>query len=141
MIAAPAGEAYRLFEIHGDSIRPAGVLAPMRAYLLLTAADEVGVWSANSDRYVLRRHTWPGGVGDLEDFAAESIWYRDIVIEAFTPAGRLVASVRFDSFRDAPHPMQYDLWYRRTPDELSVVILEAFLAERSDVPTGPGRQR
>lgn len=61
---------------------------------------------------------------------AETITHTNFVIEALTPDGRLVASVRFDSLDDAPHPVAGNLWYRPSPDRLSIVIPEAVLAER-----------
>jgi hypothetical protein len=198
VVSVAADSSWHAFRMGVDSVVALGVrLGSGDAFSILAAAEGVGVWSANTDRYVFRRHEWPGGalmdsvvsmrdwfqgsgsggeshlvglqadsrgliwavanvpdpnarprrrpvdvpIGDLEQSEARAIRDRDIMIEAFTPAGQLVASVRFDSFREAPTPMQDDLWYRRTPDELTVVILEAFLTERFDVPTGHGRQR
>lgn len=66
----------------------------------------------------------------FEEYEALAIRYSDSFIEAFTPDGRLVASIRFDSFRDAPLPMPGGLWYRPTEDRLSVVILEPILVGR-----------
>lgn len=187
IVSVAADSSWRAFQLDGDSVRALGVrLGSSEAFSVLTAAEDVGVWSANTDSYVFRRHEWPGGalmdslvlmrdwfqgperesylvgfqadsrgliwavaslpdpnapprrrpldapIGDLEEFEAEAIRDRDTMIEAFTPAGRLVASVRFDSFRDVPRPMHGDLWYRQTPDELSIVVLEAFLVKRSD---------
>lgn len=50
--------------------------------------------------------------------------YRDGVIEAFAPAGWLVASVRFDSGRDSPYPAGGNIWVRPTEDELTLVMLD-----------------
>lgn len=185
IVSVAADSSWRAFQLDGDSVRALGVrLGSRDALSILAAAKDFGVWSANTDRYVLRRHEWPGGgltdslvlrrdwfqgpegeshlVGlqadgrgliwalanvpdpnapprglpvdapiiDFEEFEAEAIRDRDEMIEAFTPAGRLVASVRIDSFRDTPLPMNGGLWYRRTEDELSVVILEAVLVAR-----------
>ena len=55
----PAGE--QAFALQHDSIRRFGVPARLGSSLLLAAADQVGVWSVESDRYVLRRHALPGG--------------------------------------------------------------------------------
>ncbi len=196
IVSVAADSSWRAFQLDGDSVRALGVrLGSREALSVLAAAEGVGVWSANTDSYVFRRHEWPGGalmdslvvmrdwfqgpereshlvgfqadsrgliwavasvpdpnapprrhpldapIGDLEEFEAEAIRDRDTMIEAFTPAGWLVASVRFDSFRDVPLPMQGDLWYRRTPDELSIVVLEAFLVKRSDVSVGSRQER
>ena len=184
IVAAGDFDRHRGFQILGDSVQPQGVLAPTGAWLLLAAVEGVGVWSATSDRYVLRRHMWPGGtvvdslvvnrdwfrgpegwdallyglqadirgliwaagvapdpdapprrpagveVPTTEEDEAETIRYTDFVIDAFTPDGRLVASVRFDTLEEAPRPMSGGLWFRPTEDELSVVILEAFPVPR-----------
>ena len=188
IVSVAVDDGWRAFQIEEDSVQAQGVwLGLGRGFAILSAAEDVGVWSANTDRYVLRRHTWPGGalvdslvvsrdwvqgpgaretllyalqadsrgliwaltnvpdpdapsqrrsaevdapVLDLEESEANAIRSRDYVIEAFTPGGRLVASVRFDSFRDAPHPIPGGLWYRPTEDELSLIVLKAFLAER-----------
>ena len=184
----PDGE--RGFLLEGDSIRVLDIHG--RAVLLhLAAADDVGIWSAESDRYVLRRHALPSGVVtdslmpardwfpgpreneahlswihaggrgliwtvvevadpdappgslptwdiggpeeepiDEEALLASAIKTRDTVVEAFTPDGRLVASVRFDSFRDAAIPMRGNLWYRMTEDMMTLVVLEAVLTQR-----------
>ena len=55
--------------------------------------------------------------------------YRDTVIEAFAPDGRLVAFVRFDSARDVPEPVHGSTWFRPTEDMLTLAILEAVLTE------------
>ena len=65
--------------------------------------------------------------GSIEGVAPD---YTDFVIDAFTPDGRLVASVRFDTLEETPRPMSGGLWLRPTEDELSVVILEAFPVPR-----------
>ena len=63
---------------------------------------------------------------------AETLRYIDFFIEALTPEGRLVASVRLDSSQGPVHPIPGPggLWYRPLEDELSIVILEASLLER-----------
>ena len=185
VVAAHDVDGIRGFRLRGDSVQPQGVLAPTGAGLLLAAVEGVGVWSATSDRYVLRRHMWPGGtvvdslvvnrdwfrgpegreallyglqadgrgliwaagmgpdpdapprrpaagveVPITEEDEADAIRYTDFVIDAFTPDGRLVASVRFDTLEETPRPMPGGLWFRPTEDGLSVVILEALLVPR-----------
>lgn len=66
---------------------------------------------------------------DPEALAAIRIKTRDTVVEAFTPDGRLVASTRFDSFRDAAIPMRGNLWYNMTEDMMSLIVLEAVLVQ------------
>ena len=178
-------DGFRSIRIQGDSVEKQGVLAPPGGILLLTATEDVGVWSAIANRYVLRRHAWPLGAAvdslvpdrdwfrgpegreallygiqadsrgliwaagiaptpdapprrrpagvDMpvsEEDEAEAMKHTDFVIDAHTPDGRLVATVRFDTLEEAPSPMPAGLWYRRTPDELSIVILEAVLVAR-----------
>ena len=178
------------FALHGDSVRSLGVFgAAGEPLIFLAAAEDLGIWSAPYDRYVLRRHFWPtGAVSDSIVIAREwfpgpadnpanvfglhagegLLWaltapadpdapdeslvmsevesaaanydvsailarqdiFRDNVIEAFTPDGQLVASIRFDTFRETPQPIHGDLWFRITDDELSIVILEARLIPR-----------
>ena len=175
----------RGFVLRGDSAREIGLPERSRSYLL--AADEdIGLWSAEYDQYVLRRHSWPSGAAvdslapardwfpgpvgnegsmgrlhadgsgliwtlagvadpdappgeyltmdeelfDSGDFLARADEYRDAVIEAFAPDGRLVASSRFDLLRDRPDPVHGRIWYRPTEDMLNFVILEAVLIER-----------
>lgn len=185
VVAASDVDGYRGFQIRGDSVQAQGVLAPTGGLLLLAAVEGVGVWSASGERYVLRRHEWPGGtvvdslvpnrdwfrgpegweaflyglqadgrgliwaagiapapdapprrrsagveVPVSEEDEAEAMRYTDFVIDAFTPDGRLVASVRFDTLEETPSPMPAGLWYRRTEDGLSVVVLEALLVAR-----------
>ncbi|MYA64267.1 MAG: hypothetical protein F4139_11130 [Gemmatimonadetes bacterium] len=65
-----------------------------------------------------------------EEGKGETRDYTDHVIEALTPDGRLVASVRFDSPADVPYPVAGNLWYRPTPDRLSIVVLEVLLTVR-----------
>ena len=183
----------RGFLLEGDSIRPLELLGRRATHVHLAAAEDVGVWSAARDRYVLRRHSLPSGavadslmpardwfpgpreneaelswihadgrgliwavveaadpdappgslpawdVGaaeeqpiddDPEVLAATRIKTRDTVVEAFTPDGRLIASVRFDSFWDAGDPMRGNLWYRMTEDMMTLVVLEAVLIQR-----------
>ncbi len=67
---------------------------------------------------------------DLEEDPADAVKFRDMVIEAFTPDGRLVASARFDSYGEAAEPMHGNTWYRQTEDMLSIVVLEVRLTER-----------
>ena len=175
----------RGFLLEGDSIRALEIRGRSVARLLLAAAEDVGVWSAESDRFVLRRHTLPDGVAvdslvvsrdwfpgprdnqahlyrihadgrgliwavvnaadpdaprgslpakdeeeivDEEAYVANLVKTRDTVVEAFASDGRLVASVRFDSFSGIP--LRGDLWYRPTEDMLSMIILEAVLIQR-----------
>lgn len=177
----------RGFVLRGDSIGEMGLLGRPRSFLLLAAADDIGVWSAEHDRYVLRRHSWPGGAVvdsvvpardwfpdrednvaqlgrlhadgrglvwtvsgvadpdapsgswpprnevafDSEEFQANNDKYRDTVIEAFAPDGRLVASIRFDSALDSPDPVHGSVWFRPTEDLLTFVIVEAVLIQPS----------
>lgn len=186
ILSVAANEGWQAYRIDGDRVQAMGVpLGSGEAFPMLTAAEDLGMWSANTDRYVLRKHDWPDGTVadslvlsrdwfsdsgggetliyglhadgqgliwtvaqvpdpdaprrhpgdldapiDLEEVKAETTGYTVHVIEALTPDGRLVASVRFDSFQDAPYPVAGNLWYRPTPDRLSIVILEAHLVER-----------
>ena len=184
ILSVAADEGWQAYRIDGDSIQAMGLrLGSGGAFSMLTVAEDVGVWSANIDRYVLRRHLWAGGtmadslvlsrewlsgagesetifyrlhadghgliwvaanvphpdaphheddtpIVRLEEASGDAIEYPNyVMIEALTPGGRLVASARFDSLEDAPDPVEGSLWYRRTPDMLSIVILEAFLTE------------
>lgn len=188
VVAASDGRRDLGFQIVGDRVQPQGVIEPTGGFLLLAAGEGVGVWSATAERYVLRRHMWPGGtvvdslvvnrdwfrgpegwaaflgrlqadvrgmiwvVGSSPDpdapprrrprppagvevpiteaELAEGIRYTDLVIDAFTPDGRLVASRRFDTVEETPRPMPGGLWFRPTEDGLSVVVLEALLLAR-----------
>lgn len=185
VVAAFDMDGHKGFRILGDNVQPQGVLEPTGAWLLLAASEDVGVWSADAERYVLRRHAWPGGavvdslvldrdwfrgpdgwdaflhrlqtdgrgliwtVGSApdpdapprrlaagvevpitEEDEAEAIRYTDFVIDAFTPDGRLVTSVRFDTLEETPRPMPGGLWFRPTEDGLSLIILEALLLRR-----------
>ena len=184
ILSVAADEGWLAYRIDGDSVQEMGLrLGSGGSIPLLTAAEDVGVWSANIDRHVLRRHLWPGGttadslvlsrewssgagesetifyrlhadghgliwvsanvphpdaphldddtpIVRLEEASDDAIEYASyVMIEALTPDGRLVASARFDSIEDAPDPVEGNLWYRRTPDMLSIVILEVFLTE------------
>ncbi len=187
--SAGTPDGKRGFLLEGDSIRVLDIHG-LAVLLHLAAAEDVGVWSAENDRYVLRRHSLPSGavsdslapardwfpgpreneahlswihadgrgliwtvvevadpdappgslptwdIGgpeeepiDEEALLASAVKTRDTVVEAFTPDGRLVASVRFDSFRDAAIPMRGNLWYRMTEDMLTLVVLEAVLVQ------------
>ena len=187
ILSVAADEGWEAYRIDGNSIQAMGLqLGSEEVFSMLTAAEDVGVWSANTDRYVLRKHLWPDGtmadslvmsrdwfsgpggsetilyrlhadghgliwvaanvpdpdaprprhddidvpIVDIEETSADAIGYTEYVIEALTPDSRLVASARFDSFEDAPEPVEGNLWYRPTPDRLSIVILEALLTER-----------
>lgn len=177
------------FLVSGDSARAFGLRGRLESALVVAAAEDIGIWSAEHDRYVLRRHAFPSGsvvdslvvtrdwfpgpkgnegviyrlhadgrgliwtvasVADpdapsddwttaglddhepveLEEDRANAVKFRDDVIEAFTPDGRLVASARFDSYGEAAEPMAGNIWYRQTEDMLSVVVLEVRLMER-----------
>ena len=187
ILSVAADDGWQAVRIDEDSVHVMGVpLGSGDAFPMLTAAEDVGLWSANTDRDVLRRHDWPGGTmadslvlsrdwfsdhGDggigmyrIHADGAGLIWvavqmpgpdaprqppddldapvvpyeeregetrdYTDHVIEALTPDGRLVASVRFDSPEDVPYPVAGNLWYRPTPDRLSIVVLEVLLTVR-----------
>ena len=73
----------------------------------------------------------PGGaeqpIGDIDEFVATEDRFRDAVIEAFRPDGRLIASVRFDSVRELRFPMRGNIWNSPTQDLMSIVIWEAVL--------------
>ncbi len=189
--SAPAQGGADGFALHGDSVR---FLAPFgglgESIIMLATAEDIGIWSAVYNRYVLRRHTWPSGAladsviverdwfpgpegnegnlfdlhaddrgllwivagaadptapgpwssdasmeervidENLDERAARSIRYRDIVIEAFTPKGNLVASARFDSYSDAAEPIRGNLWYRTSADDMTIIVLEALLVDR-----------
>lgn len=170
----------------GDSVLAFGLRGRREAALLVAAAEDVGIWSAEHDRYVLRRHALPRGgivdsivvardwfpgpegneavigrlhadgrgliwtaVGaadpdapsrdrttggerpvDIEEARASAARFRDRVVEAFAPDGRLVVSVRFDSYWDSGQPMHGNIWYRQSRDMLSIIVLEAVLTER-----------
>lgn len=172
------------FLLQGASVRAfSGVQGRLQADLSVAAAADIGVWSAESDRYVLRRHRWPDGVvvdsivrnpdwfhgpdglpanlyklqsdgrgliwavmgvadanapsgpvpagGDPEEYRDITDRYFDHVVEAVTPSGRLVASARFDGWRDTAYPIGRDLWYRRSEDLVpAMVILKAELTMR-----------
>ena len=176
------------FLLADDSVRAYGVPGRQGSKLLVAAAEDVGIWSAEHDRYVLRRHAFPSGsavdslvvardwfpgprgnegqlswlhadgrgliwtvasvadpdapsdnwmsageeqpIEDMEEFLTSDVEFRDNVIEAFTPAGRLVVSARFDSYREAAQPMRGNIWYRQTGDMLAIVVLEVRLTER-----------
>ena len=47
--------------LSGDGLREFGLRGRRESTLFVAAAEDVGVWSAESDRYVLRRHAFPGG--------------------------------------------------------------------------------
>lgn len=185
VVAALDVDGNRGFRVRGDSVQPQEVLEPTGALLLLAAVEGVGVWSANTGRFVLRRHAWPGGavvdslvpnrdwfrgregweaflyglqadgrgliwvagmapdpdapprrpaagveVPITEEDEDKAIRYTDFVIDAFTPDGRLVTSVRFDTLEETPRPMPGGLWFRPTEDGLSLIILEALLVRR-----------
>ena len=49
------------FALEDLGVRSLGLLSRARTPVLLAAAEEVGIWSAVHDRYVLRRHAWPSG--------------------------------------------------------------------------------
>ena len=178
------GVGERGLVLRGDNIREIALHGRLRSTTVLAAADDIGVWSADHDRYMLRRHSWPSGavvdslvpardwfpgpegneatlgrlhadgrgliwtlVGvadpgaptdalhmdeelfDLEEFEARAHEYRDIVIEALAPDGRLVGSIRFDSPGVSPEPVHGNIWVRPTEDMLTLVILEAVLTE------------
>ena len=177
------------FLLRGDSAHAFGLRGRLESALFVAAAEDVGIWSAEHDRYVLRRHAFPSGsvvdslvvsrdwfpgprgnegviyrlhadgrglvwtlasvadpdapsddwttAGldehepiDMEEDRANAVKFRDDVIEAFTPDGRLVASARFDSYGEAAEPMAGNIWYRQTEDMLSIVVLEVVLTER-----------
>ncbi|MYI07388.1 MAG: hypothetical protein F4059_08770 [Gemmatimonadetes bacterium] len=67
---------------------------------------------------------------DIEAYRARMIGCDDAVVEALTPDGRLVGSVRFDAVWDQPLPLHGNLWFQPSEDMLYIVILEAVLTER-----------
>ena len=70
----PVGE--QAFALQRDRISPFGVPARRGSTLLLAAADQIGVWSAQDDRYVLRRHALPGG-SVADSLVVERDWFPD----------------------------------------------------------------
>jgi len=171
------------FLLQGDSVHAFGIQGRLQADLTIASAADIGLWSAESDRYVLRRHQWSSGIlvdsivrnpdwfhgpdglpANLYKLQIDGrglIWaaigvadpnapsgpipvgrdpeeYRDIVdryfdhvIEAVSPDGRLIASARFDGWRDTAYPIGRDFWYRRSEDLLpALVILKAELTMR-----------
>ena len=168
----------------------AGAFAGLRGrrgtMLVVAAAEDIGIWSAEHDRYVLRRHAFPGGsvvdslvvtrdwfpgprgnegviyrlhadgrgliwtvasvadpdapsndwmtseheLIDMEEDRANAVLFRDDVIEALAPDGRLVAAARFDSYGESAEPMLGNIWYRQTEDMLSIIVLEVRLTQR-----------
>lgn len=180
--------ARRGFVLRGDGIGSIEGLGTTRwTRLRVAAAEGVGIWSAEHDRYVLRKHALPDGaaedslvvardwfpgpednraeilslhadgrgliwtvtgvadpdaparrqptgeeqpVVDTEETRAAAAGLYDVVVEALTPDGRLVASARYDVPWDAPLPVHGNIWSRETEDMLSIVVLEAVLIER-----------
>ncbi len=66
----------------------------------------------------------------MEEWLAKSVEFRDYIVEAFSPSGRLVVSTRYDAYREVAIPMHGVLWYRQTEDQLAIVVLELRLTER-----------
>lgn len=58
-VPTPAG--WQGLLLSGDGLREFGLRGRRGPSLFVAAAEDVGVWSAESDRYVLRRHGFPGG--------------------------------------------------------------------------------
>ena len=52
-------DGIRGIQLRGDSTRELGILGRPESIVLLAAAEDIGVWSAEIDRYVLRRHVMP----------------------------------------------------------------------------------
>ena len=55
------GGVERGYLLTDDSVRAFGLRGRRGSMLLLAAAEDVGIWSAEHDRYVLRRHAFPSG--------------------------------------------------------------------------------
>ena len=186
---AYSGGAEQGLLLTDDSVRAFGLRGARGSVLRVAAAEDVGVWSAEHDRYVLRRHAFPSGsvvdslvvardwlpgpkgnegelyrlhadgrgliwtvasaadpyapsddwmptgeaeqpIEDMEEWLARSEEFRNYVVEAFAPSGRLVVSAQFDSYREVAIPMRGNLWYRQTEDELAIVVVELWLTER-----------
>lgn len=49
------------FLLSDDGVRAFGLRGRPRSILLIAAAEDTGIWSAEYDRYVLRRHAFPSG--------------------------------------------------------------------------------
>ena len=49
------------FLLSDDSVRAFGLRGRQKSVLLVAAAEDIGIWSAEYDRYVLRRHAFPSG--------------------------------------------------------------------------------
>lgn len=75
VVAAADGWRDLGFQIVGDRVQPQGVIEPTGGVLLLAAGEGVGVWSATAERYVLRRHTWPGGTV-VDSLVVNRDWFR-----------------------------------------------------------------
>ena len=58
--SAGTADGQRGFLLEGDSVRTLEIRG-RSAFLHLAAAEDVGLWSAEYDRYVLRRHALPSG--------------------------------------------------------------------------------
>ena len=119
--AAPAAGGEQAFVLQDDSVRAFGV--PSNRMLVLAANESTGVWSAEYDRYVLRRHLWPNGIvtdsivrnpgwfpgsrenpGNLHGLHADGrglIWVVISAADAGAPSGRV-------PFADDPEE-QYDV--------------------------------
>ena len=61
IITAPTPAGPQGFVLSSDGFREFGLSGRRESELFVTAAEDVGVWSAEHDRYVLRRHAFPGG--------------------------------------------------------------------------------
>ncbi len=63
--SAGTADGRRGFLLEDDSVRTLELRGRRTVFLHLAAAEDVGLWSAERDRYVLRRHALPsGGVAD-----------------------------------------------------------------------------
>ena len=127
VVAASDGRRDLGFEIVGDRVEPQGVVEPTGGFLLLAAGEGVGVWSATAERYVLRRHRWPGGTA-VDSLVVNRDWFRGPEgWEAFlfglqADARGLIWVAGNSPAPDAPPR-------RRPPAGVEVPITEAELAE------------
>lgn len=59
--SAGTANGRRGFLMEGDSVRTLELRGRRSVFLQLAAAEDIGLWSAARDRYVLRRHVLPSG--------------------------------------------------------------------------------
>ena len=129
VVTAADFDRHQGFQILGDRVQPQGVFEPTGALLLLAAGEGVGLWSADVERYVLRRHRWPGGTV-VDSLVVNREWFRGP--EGWVPfLGGLQADVRGLIWVTgaAPDPDAPPRRRPRRPAGVEVPITEAELAE------------